>query len=277
MNPTVLITGASSGIGAALAYVFAAKGYNTVLVARREDKLKAIAEDIEHRFETKAWVKPQDLSVANAAQTLYEQLIEKDIHINVLINNAGLGNIGKLAEQTTANSFQMLQVNVTALTELTQVFVKDMLVQKERDLANGVAAHYKIMNIASLAAFQPGPNMAVYFASKAYVLSFSEAIAEELKEANIGVTTVCPGITRTDFLEKAHLAKENLYTEWVSQSAQEVAEEAYKALFDGKRVHITGGVVNSISAKAASIVPNRYLNPITGWLIENIGGGKDVW
>jgi short-subunit dehydrogenase len=277
MMKNALITGASSGIGAALAYVFAAEGYNLVLVARREDKLKEIAEDIEHRFENKVWVKPQDLSVANAAQTLYDQLIEKDIHINVLVNNAGLGNMGKFAEQTNESSFQMLQVNVMALTELTQVFVKDMLVQKERDIANGIAAHYKVMNIASLAAFQPGPNMAVYFASKAYVLSFSEAIAEELKEANIGVTTICPGITRTDFLENAHLAPENPYTDWVSQSAQEVAEEAYKAMLEGKRVHVTGGMVNNLSAKAASVVPNRYLNPITGWLIENIGGGKDIW
>lgn len=272
-----LITGASSGIGAALAYIFAADGYNTILVARRENKLKEIAEDIEHRFETKVWVMPQDLSEPDAAQKLYDKVKEKDIHVNVLVNNAGLGSLGKFVEQTWENDFQMLQVNMVALTQLTRLFTNEMLIQKERNATEEMVVDYKIMNIASLAAFQPGPNMAVYFASKAYVLSFSEAIAEELKDSGIKVTTICPGITRTEFLENAHLAADNNYTDWVTQSAQEVAQEAYDALRQGKRVHITGGMVNNISAKAASVVPNRYLNPITGWLIENIGGGKDVW
>lgn len=277
MNPTVLITGASGGIGAALAYIFAADHYNVVLLARRRDKLKEIAEDLEHRYEIKTWIISQDLSKTNAAQKVYHQLKEKDINIQILVNNAGLGTLGKFTEQTWENDFQMLQVNIVALTQLTKLFANDMLEQKERGANEEAMDYYKIMNIASLAAFQPGPHMAVYFASKAFVLSFSEAIAEELKGSGVTVTTVCPGITRTDFLENAQLAAENKYTEWITQSAQDVAQEAYDALCQNKRVHITGGMINHLSASAASVVPHRYLNPITGWLLDNIGGGKDIW
>jgi len=279
MKPIALITGASSGIGAALAYVFAAEHYNLILVARREDKLKEIAEDLKHRFETHCWVVAQDLSETNAAQKIYDQLIEKDVHVNVLINNAGLGLRGKFTDQAWENDLQMLQVNMVALTQLTKVFVNDMLEQKERNATEEVRLPYKVMNIASLAAFQPGPNMAVYFATKAFVLSFSEAIAEELKHSGIHITTICPGVTRTDFLENAQLATppQGRYTDWVTQSAEEVAQEAYDALRQNKRVHITGGVVNNLSATAASVVPHKYLNPLTGWLIDNIGGGKDIW
>lgn len=277
MNPTVLITGASSGIGAALAYIFAADHYNIVLLARRKDKLKEIAEDLEHRYEIKTWIISQDLSKTNAAQKVYNQLKEKDINIQILVNNAGLGTLGKFTEQTWENDSQMLQVNIIALTQLTKLFANDMLEQKGRGSNEGAKHHYKIMNIASLAAFQPGPHMAVYFASKAFVLSFSEAIAEELKGSGVTITTICPGITRTGFLENAQFAAENKYTEWVAQSAQDVAQEAYDALCQNKRVHITGGMINNLSASAASVVPHRYLNPITGWLLDNIGGGKDIW
>ena len=278
MKPIALITGASSGIGAALSYVFAAEHYNLVLVARREEKLKEIADDLKHRFETHCWVVAQDLSEPNAAQKIFDQLVEKDVHVNVLVNNAGLGLRGKFTDQAWENDHQMLQVNMIALTQLTKVFVNDMLEQKERNATEEVRLPYKVMNIASLAAFQPGPNMAVYFATKAFVLSFSEAIAEELKHKGIYITTVCPGVTRTDFLENAQLnAPEGRYTDWVTQSAEEVAQEAYDALRQNKRVHITGGVMNNISATAASVMPHKYLNPLTGWLIDNIGGGKDIW
>jgi len=188
-NKTALITGASGGIGLELAKLFARDRFNLVLVARSRDKLDQLAAELSRKYDMKTLVIAKDLSDHNAPQEVYDEVVKAGIDVDILVNNAGYTMLGKFVELGVQEQMQMAQVNIMTLTHLTRLFLPGMV---ERGYGN-------VLNVASTAAFQPGPLMAVYYASKAYVLSFSEAIGNELRGTGVTVTVLCPGPTRTGF------------------------------------------------------------------------------
>src|SRR5688572_15971808 len=232
---TALITGASSGIGLDLAHLFAQDGHDVVLVARSEDKLRELATELERKHKIAAHVIVADLTRQDAPQ----QVFERAPAVDILVNNAGFGTSGKFAEADLRTELEMIQVNVTALTYLTKLFLTPMLQR----------GHGRILNVASTAAFQPGPLMAVYYATKAYVLSFSEAIAEELRGTGVTVTVLCPGPTATGFQKNANLGSETLLKVMRPVSSMSVARAGYRALMRGQRVVIPG-VKNKIGVQS---------------------------
>jgi hypothetical protein len=265
MKRTALITGASSGIGYELAKVIAQDGHDLVLVARTKKKLDDLAKELKKEFKVTVTVLPKDLSLPNAAQEVYDELQKASIQIDMLINNAGLGAHGKFTETEVAQDAQMMQVNMVALTELTKLFTPDMIARKWG----------KIMNVASIASFMSSPSMAVYAATKAYVLSFSEAINEELRGTGVSVTAVCPGVTQTNFFETAHVSQENInrFGNMLVQSAEEVAKSGYQALKANKAVHITG-LVNNLSVNSIQWVPRQIRTPMLGFMFSFFGENK---
>lgn len=252
----VLITGASGGIGLELAKIFATRGYNIIIVARSADKLHALAADLVH---TGADVKVigLDLSVPHAAQSLYSRLKQDGLHVDILINNAGFGLYGEFADTSWEKECQMLNLNIIALTELTKLYVQDMKHQQ----------YGRILNVASVAAFMPGPYMAVYFASKAYVLSFSEALAAELKGTGVTVTALCPGPTRTGFETTANANESGLFEKMPQANALDVAEYAYKALMKGKKVAVQGWF-NKVNVLLVRLLPKRLFTLSMIWIMK---------
>lgn len=239
MNKTVLITGATSGLGYDFVKLFANDNYNLVLVARNTEKMQQIKKAYSHLNVT---VISKDLSSRDAAKEVYEEIKEQGIHIDVLVNNAGFGLMGKFDKLDLQEQVNMIQLNVTALTELTHYFLPLM---KERNSG-------RILNVASTAAFQPGPLMAVYYATKAYVLSFSEALVEELSGSGVTVTTLCPGATKTNFGSVANVEGTKMFSR--AMTSDLVAKEGYAGLMAGKRVIITGSV-NKLGALSAKFLP----------------------
>jgi short-subunit dehydrogenase len=226
---TALVTGASAGIGCELARLFARDRYDLVLVARRRARLEALVAELTAAWGIRCEVIEKDLSAAGAAQTVLDELASKRIEVDVLVNNAGFGAGGKFVRGDPEVQLQMLQLNVVTLTHLTRLLLPGMLSRRRG----------KIMNVASTAAFQPGPLMAVYFASKAYVLSLSEALAEELRGTGVSVTALCPGPTATEFQERAGLEKSRLF-DANTMTAAAVAAAGYAGLMRGKRLVIPG-------------------------------------
>jgi uncharacterized protein len=224
-----LITGASSGIGLEFAKIFAREGHNLVLVARSEETLSTLKKQFEEEYDVSVRVIVKDLTHYSSPTEIYDEVKRENINVNILVNNAGFGVHGYFKDTDLESELEMIQVNITALTHLTKLFLKDMV-----DNNNG-----RILNVASVAAFQPGPLMAVYYASKAYVLSFSEAIAEELRDTKVKVTTLCPGLVKTNFSKVAH-ANGSLLFDRDATSAKDIAEYGYKALYNDKRVVIPG-------------------------------------
>ncbi|OES45560.1 SDR family NAD(P)-dependent oxidoreductase [Domibacillus iocasae] len=239
MNKTALITGASSGLGLEFAKIFAEAEYNLVIVARSKDKLEAFADSYPN---TEMKIMAKDLSKPGAPKEVAEELDRLGIQVDVLINNAGFGLLGSFAELSLEKQTEMMQLNMTALTELTHLFLLGML---ERNSG-------RILNVASMAAFQPGPMMAVYFATKAFVLSLSEALAEELVHTNITVTALCPGATKTNFGTVASVEETKMFSQ--AMPAAQVAKEAVNGLLQGKRVVITGNR-NKAGAFASKLLP----------------------
>lgn len=227
---TALITGASSGIGLELARILAADHHDVVLVARNLDKLNELKQELESKHGIKAIVIPADLSIPRISDEIYYDLANKGVQVDILINNAGFGDYGAFANAEWKKQANMLQVNIVALTHLTKLFLRGMV-----DRGNG-----RIMNVASTAAFQPGPLMAVYYATKAYVLHFSEAIANELQGTGVTVTTLCPGPTRTEFQSTATMGNTRLLRIFNIPSAESVARFGYRAMMKGKTVAIYG-------------------------------------
>lgn len=225
-----LITGASSGIGYELAKIVAQKGNNLLLIARTEEKLRQIKEDFEQTYSISVFVFVADLSDLNASRLLYDFTQENSIEISYLINNAGFGDFGYFHESNWERTNEMIQLNITSLTHLTRLFLPAMVKKGEG----------KILNIASTAAFQPGPMMAVYFSTKAYVLHFSEAVAAEVKESGVSVTTLCPGPTESNFKFAANMENGKLFKGKGIPKASDVAQYAYKAMMKGKVVAIHG-------------------------------------
>ena len=240
-NKKALITGASGGIGLDLARVFARDGYRVTLVARTEEKLRAIAAEIGGDFIV------ADLTKPDAPRQIFERAGE----IDALVNNAGFGVIGPFVENDLKRQLEMIQVNVVALTELTHRFLPSMI--RRRSGA--------IMNVASTAAFQPGPLMAIYYATKAFVLSFSEAISDELRDSGVTVTALCPGPTHTGFAAAADMENTRLFTLTKPMTSEEVARAGYDAMKRGKAVVIPG-VKNSLLAQSIRVTPRAVVRRI---------------
>jgi short-subunit dehydrogenase len=240
---TALITGASGGIGYELSKLFATEGYDLVLVARSEQKLDQLAEELHSAHAIDALVLPKDLSNPVAPQEIYDTSQSRSLTIDVLVNNAGFSNYGPFLETDLAGELDMLQVNLVALTHLTKLFLPGMV---ERGQG-------RILNIGSTASFQPTPLVAVYGASKSYVLHFTEAIAEELAGTGVTVTALCPGATRTGFQARAGVGQARLANSGL-MSAEQVARIGYRALMRGRRV-VVPGLYNSLMAFLVRFTP----------------------
>jgi len=229
-KPAALITGASSGTGLELAKIFARNGYNLVLVARSYDKLKTFSNELEKNNNIQVKYCAKDLAVSSTPDEIYESIKSEMLEIDVLVNNAGFGWLGEFARMELADALEMIQVNVTALTHLTRLFLPEMIKRKRG----------KILNVASTAAFQPGPLMAAYYASKAYVLSFSQALSEEVRGTGVTITALCPGPTPTNFGNRAGFGDKKILGGKLSMDAQTVALDGYKGLIKGKPIVISG-------------------------------------
>jgi short-subunit dehydrogenase len=223
---TALITGASSGIGKELARIHAKKGFDVVLVARREAQLNKLKYELELNHHIKAHVIVADLTKSDSAEYIFKQTKAKNIQIDVLINNAGFGGHGKFHERDLSVEQQMIQVNITSLVNLTHLFLKEM-VQRNKG---------KILHVASTAGFLPGPLQAVYFATKAFVTSFSQAISQELEGSNITSTALCPGAVKTEFITVAGL--EGVEGLKMAASPESVAQCGYRAMERGDLIAI---------------------------------------
>ncbi|MBI3967434.1 MAG: SDR family oxidoreductase [Chloroflexi bacterium] len=248
----VLITGASSGIGAELARVFAEHGYDLVLVARREAELAALGRQLAASHGVDFHVIPADLADPVAPGQLVDTLRERGLTIDILVNNAGYGLHGAFAQTDLDTELRMIQLNVTALTHLTKLLLPGMLARRRG----------RVLNVASTASFMPGPFMAVYYATKAYVLSFSEAIANELQGTNVTVTALCPGPTHTGFAAAASANRMQLFTGPRVMDAATVARIGFAALMRGRRVVIPG-FRNRWLIRAAGLLPRSLVLQIT--------------
>jgi len=242
--PTALITGASSGIGLELASVAARDRHDLVLVSRNRERLESIGRGLAEEYGVRVSVIAKDLAHPEAAGELAAELASRGIPVDVLVNNAGFGVYGFFAETSIESEAEMIEVNVLALTRLTKTFLRGML-ERRRGW---------ILNVASTAAFQPGPIMAVYYATKAYVLSLSEALAEEVSGTGVTVTCLCPGVTDTEFHAVAGTDAQPLTQGMLSMSAASVAEAGYKAMVRGKRVEIPG-FHNKFGAQSVRFAP----------------------
>ena len=246
MRPVTLITGASSGIGAELAHVFAAHGHELVLVARREHRLNTLADEIAATFRVRPTIISVDLERRDAVSRIAEELAARGLEPANVVNNAGFGLVGAAAERDRDEQLAMIDVNIRALTELSLAFL------------DSLARHRGgILNVASVAAFLPGPGMAVYYASKAYVLSFSEALHRELADRGIRVTALCPGPVPTEFQARAGLDLGSAERA-LSLSAAEVARRGYRGFIRGRRV-VVAGFGNRLVAMLLRFVPHALL------------------
>ncbi len=255
-SQTALITGASAGIGRELAKLFAKGGYSVVLAARNGARLDQFADELQRQFTISVKAFALDLGSASAPQFLFDQVERENIGIDVLVNNAGYGKLGAFADVPLEESLGQIELNITALTHLTKLFLGPMLERKSG----------KILNVASTAGFQPGPLMAVYYATKAYVISFSEALANELRGSGVTVTCLCPGATDTEFQKRAG-TEETLLFKLRPMTAKAVAQDGYRALMKGKPLVISG-LKNWLLAESLRISPRRVVTAVSRRLIE---------
>ena len=249
-SETVLITGASSGIGRELARCFAADGCRMILVSRKAEELEALATQLRTQFKCEAQVFTADLAEADAPEKLTARLTKAGIVVDVLVNNAGFGAQGKFHELNLKRQLEMIQVNVTALLHLTGLLLPGIIKRSKGG----------ILNVASTAAFQPGPGMAVYYATKAFVLSFTEAIAEELTGTGITVSALCPGPTTTNF-GKAAGGKFRPVAHKVAMTAEAVAKIGHRGYRNRKVVVITG-LRNKVTPMLVRMAPRAAVRKI---------------
>ena len=252
---TALITGASGGIGEALARTLAQHGYDLILVARTISKLEALGAELSTKNGVQTTSISSDLSAFDASEKLIADLETRGLQVDVLVNNAGFGEYGEFATGDPIKQQQMISLNILTLTMLTRHLLPKMLERK----------FGRVMNVASTAAFMPGPLMSVYYASKAYVLSFSEALGEELLNTGVTVTALCPGPTESDFQARAAMQDSKLVQGKTLMTAREVAEQGVAALERGQRVVIPG-IMNQIQAQAARFLPRA----IVPGIIKNV-------
>lgn len=258
IRPAALVTGASSGIGADLARELARNGHDLVLVARRAEPMRALADEL-NAFGATSSVISLDLSRPGSSAELAAELRTRGLTIDVLVNNAGLGAGGVFYESDAKRVSEMLEVNVVALTELTRELLPAMVQRR----------HGKVMFVASTAGFQPGPSMALYCASKAFVLSLGEAIAYELRGTGVTLTVLCPGATATEFTDVAKTGTSRLFDSPMASvmTSAEVARQGYKAMVAGKRVHICG-FVNKMVAASGRFSPHAISLPVTEAILK---------
>jgi len=258
MDPSknVLITGASGGIGYELAKLFARDHHDLVLVARSGDQLAQVGAELKAHGITVKTI-PLDLAAPPAPKFLFDQLQREGIAVDILINNAGFGVYGEFAQVPEEEILGQISLNITALTELTRLFLPAMLARHSG----------RIMNVASTAAFQPGPLMAVYYATKAYVLSFSEAIANELRHSGVTVTCFCPGATNTGFAKRAGTENSRLFKQIGGMSAEKVALDGYRAVMEGRTTAISG-VHNWLVAQSTRFAPRKMVTAVSRWVAE---------
>ena len=245
-----LITGASTGIGYELTKLFARDGYQLVLVARNPQRLTEVKDELQRQFHVSVTVVSKDLALAQAPDELFAELQREGIAVDVLVNNAGFGTHGFFAESDLAMQRGMMQVNMAAPTHLVRLFLPGMI-------KRGAG---RILNVASTAAFQPGPLMAVYYASKAYVLSFSEALANELRGSGVSVTVLCPGPTKTEFQRRAGVEETQLMRSGI-MDARAVAVAGYRGLMTGRTVVIPG-TRNRVLAAAVKFLPRSLVTRV---------------
>lgn len=255
MKKTALITGASGGIGLELAWIHARQGDNLVLIARNKKKLDELKAEIEKQYQLSVHTIGKDLAVKDAALEVCNELKSAGIEIEYLINNAGFGHLGAFAFNSWEKEEQMIQLNITALTQFTKLFLPAML-----ERGSG-----RIMNVASVASFMPGPYMAVYYATKAYVLSFSEAINAEVRKKGVTVTTLCPGPTASGFQQAADMQGIKMLETFKMPSSKVVAEYGYKAMMKGKAVAIHG-TLNRLMVGSLRISPRSLVVEVVGWM-----------
>lgn len=248
MKKTALVTGASGGIGLELAREHAKTGGDLILVARSKDKLDQFKAEIEAQYGVSVCVITKDLTIPNAPQEVYDEVKSKNLEVDYLINNAGVGAFDLFVKYPFERDAQMIALNITELTHFCKLFLPDMLARKSG----------KIMNVASTAGFQPGPTMAVYFATKAYVLHFSEALANEVGDQGVTVTALCPGATESGFAQAATMQESKLMKNQKLPSSAEVAKYGYRAMLKGKTVAIHG-LKNYLQANSVRFATRNFV------------------
>ena len=259
MKNTALITGASNGIGLELAKIHASKGGDLVLVARNKFKLDEIKIELEKQFKISVYTIGKDLSLINAAQEIYNETNKENIQVDYLINNAGFGDFGMFAETDWNKELQMINLNITSLTHFTKLYLQDMVKRRSG----------KIMNVASTAAFQSGPTMSVYCATKAFVLSFTEAISNEVIDKGITVTALCPGATETGFQAAGGLDDSKLFKDKKLPTAKEVAQYGYASMIKGKTVAIHG-IMNYLMSNSIRFIPRSLVLKISRKMLDKV-------
>lgn len=247
MNKTALITGASGGIGLELAKIHAAKGRDLVLVARSLDKLIEIKGQLEDEFGVSVITIGKDLSIIGSAKDVYEEIKTMGIKIDYLINNAGFADFGLFWERDWSTQLAMINLNVATLAEFSYLYVEEMV-----DRGSG-----KILNVASTAAFLPGPLMSVYYATKAFVLHFSEALDNEVRDKGVSVTALCPGATKSGFQSRADMEDSGLVKNRKLPSSEKVAKFGYEAMESGKRTAIEG-FANKLTVFTIRFLPRNF-------------------
>ena len=255
---TALITGGSVGIGLELAKQFASHGHDLILVARSRDALEAAAGTLEGKHGIKVTTFSFDLAEPDSPQKLFDAVVAEGLNVDILVNNAGFGHGGEFVETDLQRELDMIQVNVAALVHLTKLFLQPMVLRRSG----------RILNVASTAAFQPGPLHSIYFASKAFVLSFSQAIDEELRHTGVSVTCLCPGATATEFAERAGIGNTRLFTLTGVATAEEVARYGYSATMRGERVALPG-IKNKAQIQALRLLPRALVTTLARKVQEN--------
>jgi short-subunit dehydrogenase len=254
---TALVTGASGGIGEDLARLFAADGYDLVLVARSANKLEALGAELAAKHGVRAIALAEDLADRAAPERIAARLEADGLAVSALVNNAGFGLYGPFAETPWERERQMIDLNVVALAHLTKLLLPGMIARREG----------RVLNVASTAAFQPGPLMSVYYATKAFVLSFSEATAKELAGTGVTVTCLCPGPTSTGFVDAAGMQKSKLFKRNVPMSSKDVAQIGYDGMMKGKAV-VVPGLVNKLLIQSLRVTPRRIVTAVVHKLQE---------
>lgn len=260
MALTALITGASTGIGYELSKCFAADHHNLIIVARQEQRLQQVAKELTKQFGITVKVITADLAQPDAPQKIADAVREDSLQVDYLVNNAGYGLGGKFAETDLATELGMIQVNISSLVALTKLFLPEMIARK----------FGKVMNVASTAAFQPGPLMAIYCATKSFELVFSEAIANELKGTGVTVTALCPGPTASEFQKRAQIENTRLVKgkPLGMMTAEQVAKIGYHGFMGGKRIVIPG-LLNKIGAHSTRLSPRAMTTQIARMIMES--------
>ncbi len=258
MRPTALITGSSRGLGAEFARLFASKNTNLVLVARSARELNELKDELENAFGISVLTFAKDLTKSENVQSVYDEIKAAGVEVDYLVNNAGFGDFGYFADTEWTRHKQMIDLNISALSHFCHLFVQDWIPRKSG----------KILNVASTAAFQPGPRMSVYFASKSFVTSFSQAIGHELRQHGITVTALCPGPVSTNFGKAARMQHPNgILKDMKTPSPKEVVEFGYMAMMKGKPL-VIHGMLNRLVANSVRFMPRKWLVKLSAKLIS---------